>query len=115
MINSRPEGGTQFDVCAVGDEASESVSRIRLIMPPPLKGVTHRCRDEPRLSKMSEITARALPGDTSWTKCGPVVRVRRIADGDAPRRHFSQNRRRITNADVENIVLRRIGAVDVVH
>src|SRR5689334_7660209 len=83
-------------------------------IPSPLKVKTHGSRDQPWLSKVSEITPSALPCDASGTERRPVVQVGRIARRDTPGRCFSKEGCRIPDTEIENIVLRRIRAIDVV-
>src|SRR5215475_15724734 len=93
----------------------ESVRSNALInMATPLKGESHGGRDQPWLSKVSEITSRALPCDASGTERRPVVHICRVVYRHTPGRCFSEEGCRVPDTEIEKIILGRIGAVDVV-
>src|SRR5215471_671295 len=84
----------------------ESAKRIVWInMPGSSEVETHGSRDQAWLSKVSEITAGALPRDASGTERRPVMDVRHVAGRDTPGRCFSEESCRVPHTQIENIIL----------
>src|SRR5689334_22382899 len=111
MISCPGECPTQGVVCAIATDPSHSADRNRTM----LKTKPHGSGNQPRLAQMSETTAGALPGDAARTQSRPVVYIRCIVRGDPPRGCFSQELGRIAYAEIEQIALRGVGAVDVIE
>src|SRR5579864_1815851 len=110
MISCRLEGGTQFGVCATAAKDSAKTSfHIRVLKVEP-----HGSGDQPWLAEMPEIAAGALPRDTARTQGRPVVYIARVIRRDPPGGHFPHDFGGVADAEIEDVVLGGVGAVDVV-
>src|SRR5262249_39244729 len=114
MINCSPDNGTQVFVCAKTEVRNMEKRAVPIIvMASKIK--SHRGREQARLTKMPEIAACALTCNATGPQCGPVTDVRQVVCGDAPRYRVLPDFRGVAQAKIEQIVLRHVGAVDVIH
>src|SRR6185437_8779199 len=63
---------------------------------------------------MAQITAGTLARDAARAQRRPVVYIARVICRDAPCGHSAQDFRGVAGTDIKDVVLRRVGAVDVV-
>src|SRR5436190_6125361 len=63
---------------------------------------------------MCEIASRALPRNAARTQRGPVMHVGRVVGRYAPGAHFPHDLGGVANTEIKEVVLRSIGAVNVV-
>src|SRR5215469_5226035 len=90
-------------------------AKARFATSPLLKLEPRGSGDYARLTEMAQITARALSRNASGAQRRPVEHVRGILRRHAPRCQLAENARRIADAEIERVELRRVAAVDVVN
>src|SRR5580704_5833986 len=110
MISCWLDGGRQFGVCATAARASAKKSfHIRVLKVEP-----HRSGDQPWLAEMPEIAAGTLPRDAAGTQGRPIVYIAGVIRRDPPSGRFSHDFGGVADAEIEDVVLRCVGAVNVV-
>src|SRR5579872_390570 len=111
MISCWPDGGTQFGVCAMAVRGNIRKSfHIRI-----LEIESHRGGYQSSLSQVAQITSGTQSCNAAWAERRPVVYIARVIRRDTPSGHFAHDLSGVAGAEIEDVVLRRVGAVNVVH
>src|ERR1035441_9030697 len=118
MMSCWLDDGTQPGAWAAATDTTASVKRIETATFPdiltPLKLEPHRGRDQPRLAQVRQIAAAALSRDAAGAQGGPVMHIGQVVCRDPPGGQYSHRLGGVADAEIEGVVLGRVGAVDVV-